>query len=107
MVDGSYIPDACDLIWIDFTPQAGHRPAMVLSPNAYNGKIGLLVCCPLTSQIKNYPFEVPISDSIPNVTLCDQLKSVDWRSRNAKYKSKITADKLAEIRERIAPLLGL
>ena len=80
---------------------------VVLSPKAYNGKIGLLLCCPVTSQIKNYPFEVPISGSIPNVALCDQLKSVDWRSRNTKYKSKITADELAEIRERIVLLLGL
>jgi mRNA-degrading endonuclease toxin of MazEF toxin-antitoxin module len=61
--------------------QSGHRPAVVLSPARYNGKTGLMVCCPTTTRIKNYPFEVPIAGDPPSVALADQLKSVDWRAR--------------------------
>ena len=85
----SYVPDAGEIVWMDFTPQAGHeqagrRPALVLSPAAYNGKTSLMICCPLTTQIKNYPFEVFIGGTPPNAVLADQVKSLDWRSRNAK-----------------------
>ena len=82
-----YVPDTGDIVALDFTPQAGHeqagrRPALVLSPAAYNGKTGLMLCCPMTRQIKNYPFEVRIAGTLPSVVLADQIKSLDWSSRN-------------------------
>ena len=78
----SYVPDAGDIVWISFNPQAGHeqavhRPAVVLSPAAYNAKTSLMVCCPMTTQIKNYPFEVIISGASPSAVLADQVKSLD------------------------------
>ena len=75
-----YVPDAGDIVWLNFTPQAGHeqaghRPALVLSPAAYNDKTSLMICCPMTTQIKNYPFEVLIDGTPSNVVLADQVKS--------------------------------
>ncbi len=90
MVSARYIPDRGDVVWLDFTPQAGHeqagkRPALVLSPKAYNEPVGLMLCCPITTKIKGYPFEVSITAvDQPGVVLSDQIKSVDWRARNAK-----------------------
>lgn len=83
-----YIPEAGDVVWLNFDPQsgheqAGHRPALVISPASYNGRTGLMLCCPLTSQIKGYPFEVAISGTRKNVALADQIKSLDWRARGA------------------------
>jgi mRNA interferase MazF len=106
-----YVPDAGDIVWLNFTPQAGHeqaghRPALVLSPANYNDKTSLLVCCPLTAQIKNYPFEVLIGGSPPSVVLADQVKSLDWRSRNARRKGRVTAEQLAEVRAKIRALIG-
>ena len=96
------VPDRGDLVWLDFTPQAGHeqagrRPAVVLSPAAYNGKVGLALVCPITSQAKGYPFEVPIvgERSITGVILADQVKSVDWRARRAKVVDRLGADVVA------------
>ena len=85
----AYIPDAGDIVWLNFTPQAGHeqaghRPALVISPKAYNQKTGLMGCCPMTTQIKGYPFEVRLSGNPTNVVLADQVKSLDWKSRKAK-----------------------
>ena len=85
----SYVPDAGEIVWMDFTPQAGHeqagrRPALVLSPASYNSKTSLMICGPLTTQIKNYPFEVFIGGTPPNAVLADQVKSVDRRKRNAR-----------------------
>ena len=79
-----YVPDASEIVWLNFTPQAGyeqagHRPALVLSPAAYNRKAGLLICCPLTTHIKGYPFEVQIGGLPSSVVLADQVKSLDWR----------------------------
>lgn len=84
-----YIPQAGDIVSLNFTPQtdheqAGHRPALVLSPQAYNQKTRLMICCPMATQIKNYPFEVPIAGDPVSVVLADQVKSLDWRSRKAK-----------------------
>ena len=106
-----YLPDAGDIVWLNFTPQAGHeqaghRPALVLSPASYNDKTNLAVCCPLTTQIKNYPFEVLIGGSPPSVILADQVKSLDWRSRNARRKGRVTAEQLAEVRAKIRALIG-
>ena len=93
---GSYVPDAGDIVWVSFNPQAGreqagHRPAVVLSPAAYNAKTSLMVCCPMTTQIKNYPFEVVISADNPSAVLADQVKSLDWRKRRARRKGAILA----------------
>ena len=106
-----YVPDAGDMVWLDFTPQAGreqagHRPAVVLSPVRYNSKTSLMLCCPMTTQIKSYPFEVPISAAVPSVVLSDQIKSVDWRVRKAKRKGKVSAEELAEVRAKVHALIG-
>ena len=107
----AYVPDAGEIVWVNFTPQAGHeqsghRPAVVLSPAAYNGKTGLMVCCPLTTQVKNYPFEVFLSGKPPNAVLADQVKSLDWRSRNTKPKGQVSPEQLAEVRAKIRALIG-
>ena len=106
-----YVPDVGDIVWLNFTPQtgheqAGHRPALVLSPASYNQKTSLLVCCPLTTQIKNYPFEVLIGGSPPSAVLADQVKSLDWRSRDARRKGRVSAEQLAEVRAKIRALIG-
>ncbi len=105
------VPDAGDVVWLQFNPQAGHeqaghRPALVLSPAAYNDKTGLMLCCPLISQSKGYPFEVEISGKRPGVALADQIKSLDWRARKAEPKGKASAAELAEARAKIKILLG-
>ena len=105
-----YIPQAGDIVWLNFTPQtgheqAGHRPALVLSPKAYNQKTSLMICCPITTQIKNYPFEVLISGDLASVVLADQVKSLDWRSRKAKRKGSVSSDELAEVRAKIIVLI--
>jgi mRNA interferase MazF len=79
-----YVPQAGDIVWLNFTPQAGHeraghRPVLMLTPAAYNGKTSLMICCPLTTRIKNYPFEVLIAGTPANVVLADQARSLDWR----------------------------
>ena len=96
-----YVPDAGEIV-----EQAGHRPALVLSPAAYNGKTSLMICCPLTTQIKNYPFEVFIGGTPPNAVLADQVKSLDWRSRDAKSKGSVSPEQLAEVRAKIHALIG-
>jgi mRNA interferase MazF len=106
-----YVPDAGDIVWISFDPrtgheQAGHRPAVVLSPAAYNAKTSLMVCCPMTTQIKNYPFEVVIAGPSPSAVLADQVKSLDWRKRRAKRKGIISAAELREVRAKIRALIG-
>jgi mRNA interferase MazF len=104
-------PDAGDIVWLNFTPhagreQAGHRPALVVSPAAYNDKTGLMVCCPLTTRIKSYPFEVPLKGGRPSVVLADQVKSLDWRARKAIRKGKASPAELAEVRAKIRALIG-
>lgn len=106
-----YVPEAGDIVWLSFDPQvgreqAGHRPAVVLSPALYNAKTSLMVCCPVTTKIKNYPFEVVISSTNPSAVLADQLKSLGWRRRRAKRKGAISADELAEVRAKIRALIG-
>jgi mRNA interferase MazF len=87
-----YVPACGDVVWLVFSPQAGHeqagrRPAVVLSPKPYNGKVGLFLACPLTSQQKGYPFEVQLPPGLPvsGVILADQIKSLDWRARKAEF----------------------
>nr|WP_294527460.1 endoribonuclease MazF [uncultured Rhodopila sp.] len=111
MARGGFVPDAGDIVWLDFDPQTGHeqpgrRPAVVLSPAAYNGRIGLVVCCPVTTKIKGYPFEVPLSGLPPAVVLADQVKSLDWRMRGATRKGAATRGEMAVIRAKIRALIG-
>lgn len=112
MVTG-YIPDEGDIIWLNFTPQRGHeqagrRPAVVLSPKIYNHRAGLLVCVPITNQIKGYPFEVMLKGSeASGVALADQVNSLDWKSRETARKGAVSAEALAEIRAKIKTLLRL
>jgi mRNA interferase MazF len=106
-----FVPDSGDIVWLNFTPhagheQAGHRPALVLSPAVYNDKTGLMICCPLTTRIKSYPFEVPIGGDRPSVVLADQIKSFDWRARKAVRKGKVSATALADVRAKIRALIG-
>src|SRR3954470_5201128 len=89
------VPDAGDIAWLKFSPQtgheqAGHRPAVVLSPASYNGKTSLMVCCPFTSQLKGYPFEVIVTENPPSAILADQVKSLDWRARGAVRKGRVS-----------------
>lgn len=107
----AYVPDAGDIVWVNFNPQVGHeqmghRPAVVLSPTAYNSKTSLMLCCPMTTQIKNYPFEVRIAGPSPSVVLADQIKSLDWRKRRVRRKGTISAAELADIRAKIWALIG-
>ncbi len=106
-----YVPEAGDIVWLRFSPQAGHeqaghRPAVVISPAAYNGKTGLMVCCPMTTQVKGYPFEVLIVGDRAGAVLADQVKSLDWSVRRAKYKGKATPAELAAVRAKIVALIG-
>ncbi|MDR3325127.1 MAG: endoribonuclease MazF [Spirochaetaceae bacterium] len=111
MVNGSYVPDRGDLIWLDFDPQSGHeqkgkRPALVLSPKEYNKKVGLGVFCPMTSREKDYPFEVKVkNEKIQGVILSDQIKSLDWTKRKAEFISKATDDEIAEVADKISTLI--
>lgn len=106
-----YVPDAGDIVWLRFDPQAGHeqaghRPALVISPAAYNGKTGLMLCCPLTTQVKGYPFEVTITGTRAGVALADQVKSLDWVARKAVRKGKASASELSEVRKKAIALIG-
>ena len=109
----TYIPSRGDIVWITFNPQAEHeqagrRPALVLSPSAYNDKVGLAILCPITSQIKGYPFEVLIPEGLPigGAILSDQVKSLDWSVRHAELASKLPRAALAEVLGKISTLLG-
>jgi mRNA interferase MazF len=106
-----YVPEAGDIVWLHFDPQAGHeqaghRPALVISPSAYNGKTGLMLCCPMTTQIKGYPFEVQIAGNRPGAALADQVKSLDWIARKANKKGKVSSIELAEVRAKAVALIG-
>ena len=108
----SYVPDRGDLVWLEFTPQAGReqrgrRPALVLSPNTYNGKVGLALFCPVSSKIKGYPFEVELPDgyAVRGVVLSDQLTSLDWRLRKVKFIERASFDIMAMVTARVLPLL--
>ena len=98
----STVPDVGDITWLTFSPQAGHeqaghRPAVVLSPASYNGKTSMMICCPMTSQLKGYPFEVVVTKHPPSAILADQVKSLDWRARGAIRKGRVLDVVLAEI----------
>ncbi len=108
----AYIPERGDVVWISFTPQAGHeqagrRPAVVLSPKSYNQKVGLAIFCPITNQIKGYPFEVmlPKEVGVTGVILADQVKSLDWRVRKAEYIGSLPEEVITEVLTKLGLLL--
>jgi len=107
-----YVPDRGDLIWLTFSPQAGHeqagrRPALVVSPKAYNGKVGLALCCPVTSKVKGYPFEVvlPAGLSVEGAVLSDQVRSPDWEASQVQFIQRLPAEHLARVPERFVLLV--
>lgn len=106
----TYVPAAGDVVWLQFDPQAGHeqaghRPALVLSPQRYNKMRGMMLCCPMTSRIKGYPFEVVVSVEPPSAVLSDQIKALDWRARKATHKGKVPSAVLAEVRAKLKALI--
>ena len=106
----AFVPEAGDIVWLECSAragheQAGHGPALVLSPAVYNGKTGLMICCPLTTQLKGYPFEVVIDRKRPSAVLSDQVKSLDWRARKASRKGRVAEKVLVETRAKIRALL--
>lgn len=113
MVNPAYVPQRGDVVWITLNPQAGHeqagrRPAVVLSPAAYNGKVGLAILCPVTNQIKGYPFEVVIPDSlaITGAILSDQVKSLDWRARSAELICALPTKTVSAVLQKLNTLLA-
>ncbi len=109
----TYVPKRGDAVWIMFNPQAGHeqagrRPAVVLSPEAYNAKVGLAILCPVTTQRKGYPFEVDIPDglAITGVILADQVKSLDWRARQTELICALPGRVIGEVLLKLGTLLG-
>jgi len=108
----AYIPDSGDIVWVEFNPQAGHeqaghRPALVLSPAAYNGKVGLAILCPITSQVKGYPFEVKIPDGleVSGAILSDQVESLDWKARKAEFACKLPSVTFNEVVQKLSTLI--
>jgi mRNA interferase MazF len=108
-----YVPERGDVVWISMDPPAGHeqagrRPALVLSPAAYNRKTGLALLCPITSKVKGYPFEVPLPDGLPvqGATLADQVKSLDWRARKVTRFSRVPPELLAQVLARLIALMS-
>ena len=109
----AYVPQCGDVVWITLNPQAGHeqagrRPAVVLSPRSYNGKTGLAILCPVTSQVKGYPFEVLLPEGllVSGAILSDQVKSLDWHARNAELICTLPEDTMSEVIEKLGTLLA-
>jgi mRNA interferase MazF len=107
-----YFPDRGDAVWLNFSPKAGHeqsgrRPAVVVTPKSYNKKVGLGLFCPITSQTKGYPFEVliPAGRSISGVVLSDQIKSLDWKVRDARFICKLPGSTMREVLKKLGTLL--
>ena len=109
----TYVPEAGDIVWLQFDPQAGHeqaghRPALVLSPAIYNSKAQLMVCCPLSTKVKNHPFEVQLTmNGVEGVVLSDQVKSLDWKVRQAIKKDSASDAVMREVKAKIRALLAI
>ena len=107
-----YVPERGDAVWISLDPQAGHeqagrRPALVLTPATYNGRVGLALMCPITSRVKGYPFETALPGGLPvtGVVLADEVKSLDWRARRADFICRVPDPVVAEVVNHIIVLL--
>ena len=112
-MSATFVPDAGDIVWLTFDPQAGReqagrRPALVISPRIYNCRSGLALACPITNQAKGYPFEAPVPSGhgATGVILADHVKSLDWKARHAEKLGRCPAVVIEEVRARLAPLLG-
>ena len=113
MVTGEYVPGRGDIVWMSFNPQVGHeqagrRPALIVSPRSYNEATNLALCCPITSQVKGYPFEVelPANGPVTGVVLADQIKSLDWKARRARFERRSTSQVINEVIGKVSTLLG-
>lgn len=113
MVKRAFVPDAGDFVWLTFDPQAGReqsgrRPALVLSPKMYNARSGVALVCPVTNQVKGYPFEVPVppGGGASGVILSDHVKSVDWKARRAEGLGRCSDEAMSEVRAKLAALVG-
>ena len=107
-----YTPERGDVVWMTLNPQTGHeqagrRPCVVLSPASYNGRVGLAVLCPITNQIKGYPFEVIVPEglAVTGAVLSDQIKNLDWRARNAEYCCRLPGETTTNILRKAGTLL--
>ena len=113
MASRRYVPESGDVVWLEFDPQAGHeqaghRPALVISPASYNGKTGLMVCCPMSTKVKGHPFEVVLEiDGVPSAVLSDQVKSLYWKIRNTKKKAVAPVSVMTHVRAKIKALLAI
>jgi len=112
MKSGSYVPDRGDIVWLNFTPQAGHeqrgkRPALILSPKSYNEKTSLCLCLPITSKVKGYPFEVPLPSGLPieGVVLSDQIKNLDFRAREMTFICKAPSGVIDVVQKNVLALV--
>lgn len=108
----SYVPKRGDIVWLQFDPQAGHeqagqRPALVISPESYNDKVGLALMCPITSKLKGYPFEVALPDELKvnGAILADQIKNLDWRARRARFACEAPKEVVQEVLDKLEVLL--
>ena len=107
----TFVPDVGDILWLSLSPtsgheQSGHRPVLTLSPAEYNSKRGLLVCCPITSKVGDYPFEVQVeTEAITGVVIADQVKSVDWRARDARHAAKASIEETLQVKAKLKALL--
>lgn len=112
MVGGTYVPDIGDIAWLTLDPtkgheQAGRRPALILTPQQYNARTNLAVCCPVTNKAKGYPFEVPVdaASGVTGVVLVDQVKSMDWVQRQASLMGRVNGATLDAVRVLLKTLL--
>lgn len=109
----AYVPEAGDIVWIDFDPQVGReqskrRPGLVLTDSGYNRASGLCVVCPLTSARKGYPFEIPVTiNKIEGAILADQIKSLDWKARDVEFHSRSPVELVKKVQTYVAVLLGI
>lgn len=107
-----YVPEAGDIVRLYFDSQAGHeqaghRLALVVSPSTYNSKTSLMLCCPMTTRLKGYPFEVNIVSARSGAVMADQVKSLDWVARKARRKGKASPSELTEVRAKLGALIGI
>lgn len=112
MVARTYVPDRGDIVWIDLNPTRGHeqaktRPAVVVTPKSYNSRSGLMLVCPITSEIKGYPFEIAVSGKkVSGVILSDHVRSLDWHARNVRFIERAKPSSIADLTQKLSALIG-